>query len=279
MSATLLETNSLDERRGSVWDYISPSRLNCWLSCPLKFKLRYIDGIKSPSTPALFLGKHVHSGLEIFYRHKMLGITLMPEDVAGRMVDAWDQAVAEENISFKTLNDELSLKKQSVDLVAAYLAQIPDDEPAPTAVEVRMETPLVDPFTGEDLGIPMLGIVDLVLASDEGPVIIDFKTSSRSAPPFEVTHEVQLSTYSYLHRQMTGQREAGLEIRSLVKTRKPKIESHDYSARSDRHLARLFAIIREYLDSLDSGKFNFRPGWGCSMCDFRDGSHCRTWNP
>ena len=23
---------------GGVWEYISPSRLNCWLTCPLRFK-------------------------------------------------------------------------------------------------------------------------------------------------------------------------------------------------------------------------------------------------
>lgn len=264
------------EQRNDIWAYISPSRLNCWLSCPLKFKLRYVDGIKTPSTPALFLGKQVHSGLEIFYRYKMLGITLEQEAVAGRMVDGWDQAVSIEHICFETMNEELSLKKQSVDLVAAYLAQIPADESPPSAVEVKMEAPLIDPSTGEDLGIPLLGIVDLILAAEEGPVIVDFKSSSRSAPPFEVTHEVQLSSYAYLYRQLTGQRESGLEIRSLVKTKTPKIETHAYAARSERHLARLFAVIREYLDCLDSGRFNFRPGWGCSMCDFRS-THCSTW--
>jgi len=39
---------------------------------------------------------------------------------------------------------------------------------------------------------------------------------------------------------------------------------------------RLFAVIREYLDALDSGKFNYRPGFGCSLCDFREGP-CRGW--
>ena len=34
-----------------VWDYSSPSRLNLWLKCPLAWKLRYIDGVKTPSNP------------------------------------------------------------------------------------------------------------------------------------------------------------------------------------------------------------------------------------
>ena len=79
-------------------------------------------------------------------------------------------------------------------------------------------------------------------------------------------------------RQATGQEESGLEIRSLIKTKSPRIECHEYPARSEAHLRRLFALIREYLDAVDTGKFNFRPGWSCSMCDFRE-SHCRAWSP
>ena len=139
-----------------------------------------------------------------------------------------------------------------------------------------MEQPLVDPFTGEDLGIPLLGIVDLILDKPDGAQIIDFKTSARGGTPSEISHEVQLSSYAYLFRRLDGRQEAGLEIRSLIKTKTPKIEFHAYPAREERHLRRLFAIIREYLDSLDAGRFNYRPGWGCSMCDLRDGP-CRAW--
>ena len=180
-------------RSGGVWDYISPSRLNCWLTCPLKFKIRYIDRIRTPTTPALFLGKQVHAGLEAFYRHRQLGITLEPSDVAARMVNGWDQAVADEGMTFAATADELSLKKQAVDLVAAYMAKVPADEPRPLAVEVTMEAPLVDPVTGENLGIPLLGITDLVI-NDSGPVITDFKTASKSTAPSEISHEIQLTS-------------------------------------------------------------------------------------
>ncbi len=64
--------------------------------------------------------------------------------------------------------------------------------------------------------------------------------------------------------------EVGLEIHSLVKTKTPKIEGHRYQARTDAHFRRLFSVIREYLDALDRGRFNYRPGWGCAMCDFRE---------
>jgi len=278
IGASVLESSvvsSNNHRSGGIWDYISPSRLNCWLTCPLKFKIRYIDRIRTPTTPALFLGKQVHAGLEALYRHRQLGITLESSDVAARMEAGWDQAVAEEDMIFTSTNEELALKKQAVDLVAAYMAKVPADEPAPLAVEVTMEAPLVDPMTGEDLGIPLLGITDLVI-NDDGPVIVDFKTASKSSRPSEISHEIQLTSYAYLFRRLTGEQEAGLEIRSLIKTKQPKVEFHRYGRRSEAQFRRLFSVIREYLDALDSRRFNYRPGWTCSMCDFRD-SRCWQW--
>ena len=108
-------------------------------------------------------------------------------------------------------------------------------------------------------------------------MIADFKTAARGGAPLEITHEIQLSSYAYLFRELEGRSEAALEIRSLIKTKCPKIEFHRYPAREEAHLRRLFAVIREYLDALDVGRFNFRPNWGCSMCDFC-GSHCRQWS-
>jgi len=138
MSIKLLTCEEPQQRQGGVFEYISPSRLSCWLGCPLKLRLRYVDGIRSPTTLSMFVGKCCHSGLEGWYRHRQLGITLSAEDVAKRMVDGWGESVAEENMQFKTEADEMKAKLQTVDLVVAYLSHLPDDEPRPLAVEARM---------------------------------------------------------------------------------------------------------------------------------------------
>ena len=277
MSTTLLDRQSFQERQGGVWEYVSPSRLSCWGKCPLAFKFRYYDGIKSPTTASLFTGKVVHSALERWYRHRQLGVALAPADIVQRLGDSWDQTAAEEDMQFTSASEEDALKKQAAALVMAYLAYVPADEPRPLAVETAAEAPLVDPISGEDFGIPLVGIMDLVLDDPAGPVISDFKTSARSAEPLEITHEIQLTSYSYLFRHCTQRQEAGLEIRSLVKTKVPKVEFHAYPARTEGHFRRLFAILREYLDALDAGRFNYRPGFSCGFCDYRDGA-CQQWH-
>ena len=262
--------------RGGVWAYISPSRLGKWLTCLLAFRLQYVEGLRQPTTPSLFLGKVVHAGLEVFYRHRHLGVTLEAADVCRRMLEGWGQTIDAENMTFDSAETEQALQRQAAALVTAYLGYAPLDE-QPLAVEVATQTPLVDPVTGEDLGIPLLGVMDLIVDSPDGAVIADFKTAARSSEPLEIFNEIQLSSYSYLFRQLSGQTEVGLEIRSLVKTKVPKIEFHGYPARTDVHFRRLFAVIREYLDALDRGRFNYRPGFHCGMCDFATG-HCRDWN-
>ena len=271
MISTAHEANGLKERSRDVWAYMSPSRLNAWLKCPVAFKLRYIDGIRSPTTPSLFLGKAVHAGLECFYRHRQVGMHLEPGDVIQRLDTCWGALLSEDCMTFTSTSDEENLKQQAAGLIQAYLDQL-GDEPVPAAVETTLQEPLVDPFTAEDLGIPLLGVVDLIVPGDSSSVVVDFKTSAKSGPPCEKVHEVQLSAYSYLYRATTQQAESGLQIRSLIKTKTPKIECREYPARSESQLRRFFQIVRAYLDDLDRGRFVHRPGFGCTMCEFSDGT-------
>ena len=118
-------------------------------------------------------------------------------------------------------------------------------------------------------------MVDLILDAEEGTVIADFKTASRSSEPLR-SSKIQLTSYAWLFRQVSPWPEAGLQIRSLIKTKVPKVAFHAYPARGEGHFRRLFSVIREYLDALDSRRFSFRPGFGCGMCDFAN-SHCRRW--
>ena len=156
------------QRRGGLWAYVSPSRLNLWLRCPLAFKFKYVDGIRSATSPAMFLGKMCHSALEAFYRRRQQGTTLEFVDVIGHLEAIWGQAATDESMQFESSAKQQALKLQAVELLAAYLAQVPADEPRPLAIEQSLEAPLVDPIGGEELGIPLFGIIDLVVGGDRG---------------------------------------------------------------------------------------------------------------
>lgn len=262
--------------RSSIFDYVSPTRLNTWLSCPLKFKIRYVDGIREPTSPNLFLGKQVHRGLEFYYRRRQDGERATVTEVERQIVDLWDDAVSDEGMCFASQDDENALKQKCMNLVRTYLGQVDPDEGRPVAVESRLACPLIDPDSDDDLGISLLGYVDLILDGASGPIVVDFKTSARSNTPLDISHEIQLSCYAYALRHMFGETEHELQIRSLIKTKTPKVEIQRYPTRDDTHFRRLFAVIRAYLDDLHTGRYVYRPGWTCSMCDFRE-SQCRDW--
>jgi len=116
-----------------------------------------------------------------------------------------------------------------------------------------------------NFGLPG-GIVDLILEGEYGPIVVDFKTAA-SASYCNLQHELQLTAYANLVRAFYGYDESALEVRQLVKTKVPKIVTHKFSPRSDEHIDRFFNIVREYLDALDRGVFNYRPSWNCGMCE------------
>lgn len=88
---TSLQTSRARARPSGIRAYISPSRLNLWLKCPLAFQFRYVADIKTSTTPALFLGKTVHAALEFFYKSLQSGTVATAEEVGRYLVDAWVQ--------------------------------------------------------------------------------------------------------------------------------------------------------------------------------------------
>jgi putative RecB family exonuclease len=255
-----------EQKTGMIWDYVSPSRLNLWLKCPLAFRKRYIDGEQSEPTPALSVGKVVHAVIAHVYRQRMTGQLCTAEDLPKFVTDAWKMAMDTEPCYFDDDAHEDKCRCQVLDLVTAYTSSIPIHGETPIAIEQRYEVPLIDPATGEDFGIPLVGIVDLALQEEHGSVIVDLKTSAASSF-CTLQHELQLTAYAYCFREVMNRNELGSEIRQLVKTKTPKVQAHRFPTRSDEHFNRFFALIREYLDALDRGVYNYRPSWACGMCD------------
>ena len=254
-----------EQQTGMIWDYVSPSRMSLFFKCPLAFRKRYIDGIMAPASANLFIGKVVHSVLAHVYALRHAGYICHETELPQYIADLWNYTMETEPCYLDDDEAEKS-RYQILGMLQAYLSSTPIQDKMPVAIEKRYEVPLVDPLSDEDFGINCVGIVDLVLADEAGSTIIDFKTSASSSL-CELQHELQLTAYAYLFREAAGQDESCCEIRQLVKTKTPKVNVYQFPQRSDEHFTRFFNLIREYLDALDRGVFNYRPGWHCSMCE------------
>jgi len=138
---------------------------------------------------------------------------------------------------------------------------------APEAVAAVLER-LRPPAAGE--------IVIFDPCAGEGRALLQLAHGLRAVPYGIELSEDRAATVRDSLRGGQGHDEGGLEILSLVKTKTPKIEIHRDAPRTDAHFRRLFAVVREYIDGLDSGRLNYWPSFACGMCDHRD--LCAGWS-
>ena len=177
---------------------------------------------------------------------------------------------------FSSLLEERALQRQACVLLATYWEQRVPGEPPPLSVSEWVTAALFDPATGEDLGVNLVGELDLVLDGPAGPLIVDVRTASRSASSVDLLQEVQLTCQAYLFRHLAGCAEGGLETRRLVNTKTPQLQVQRWPARTEVHFRRLLAVIRAYMAAGQAGRVIYRPSLACSWCEYRD-TACRTW--
>ena len=88
-----------------------------------------------------------------------------------------------------------------------------------------------------------------------------------------LSNEVQLTAYSMLYRSTSGKKERGLEIKSLIRTKVPKLLITSLPPRDNFHVKRLISLVKAFVVGTKSGLYPACPGLNCMMCDFK--SHCQ----
>ena len=243
---------------------VSPSRLNIFLQCRLKFWFRYVAGLAKPKTAALHVGSAVHSVLKAWNKARWKSQPLTLTELFTEFSKAWE----EDPMQWADGAEEEE-KKTGWRLVETYIreSKIPESL-KPDAVEVSVEADL------RAHGLPkLIGILDLV----QSGTIIDYKTSSTTPNAEKVAHtnEVQTSSYAVLYREATGKRENGIELHHLVKLKNPKLVITALEPMSEQQQTRLFHLMEAYVEGLDRRDFVPAPGMQCVMCEFFN--ECRAW--
>ena len=249
---------------------VSATRLNAWLSCRLKYYFRYVLRLKSPKTAALYVGTTVHSVLKQWNRARWRKETLTPEQLESIYELAWVSEQQTEPVEWET-DEEPDEKKQGWALLQTYFSQSPiPANDRPEGVEVRIEADLAAH------GLPkLMGILDLVRAKG---VITDYKTMGQTPRDERAIHnnEVQLSIYSVLYREATGQKEGGRELHQLVKLKTPKLIVTQQGPMTDTEQTRLFKQLESYMAGVEREDYVPSPGMQCMACSYFN--QCRKWS-
>ena len=247
---------------------VSASALQLYLACPLKYRFQYVDKVEKPwRAAALAFGTSVHAAVEWFQKELMAGRSPHPEAVLAQFDADW-YAQNVEPLVFSDKDSRDSLHVKGHELLRLYLEQANGNQSV--AVEQPFEVPVVDPETGEDLGLTLRGFLDLVEAGD---VVVDLKTAARSIGVGDLERHLQLSVYALGYLLLHG-RIPTLRLDMLLKTKVAKLERFTTS-RSLSDLSWTARLLERAARAIEAGHFYPNPSWRCGECEYF--AHCQLW--
>jgi len=257
------------DRIAELQETVSASRLGLFHSCRLKFFFRYVMKIKKAPTPAMHAGSSVHAVLQAWNMSRWRKEMFATERFKSLFSVRWLALQAESKIDWS--GEEADERSSSWRALENYFIETPiKSDEKPEAVEVSASADL------SAHGLPtLIGIIDLVRA---GGRIVDFKLVGKT-PDVEMvvhTHGTQLTAYSVLYRDATGQREGGLELHHLVRTKKPKLIVTTLPPATDQQQTKLFRSMESYQEGVARQDFVPSPGFACMGCEYFN--ECRRWN-
>ena len=179
---------------------LSISQIETYQRCPMQYYYRYIEERISPPGIALVYGKSVHSAIECTHRHIAEYCRPAPEEeVKYKFLSAFDAGVKDCRL---WPDDDVAVSKDSgLDLVEKYnRTHAPYIWPLRTTVD---NTPWIEREVSTPVaGVPMMGVIDLIDASDARHdfvhfEICDIKTSKRRKTQADIDSSLQLTYYSY----------------------------------------------------------------------------------
>jgi putative RecB family exonuclease len=245
----------------------SNSRLSTFESCPLQFRLRYVDQLPVPPRESVeaFLGKRVHEALERLYQSVERGYKPTMAEMLASFRDSWEREWSDAIHvvrSGETVRGYQLIAERC--LVQYYKRHDPFDRGRTVGAELLVSYPL-DP----EKDIHLQGYVDRLVDLGNGNYEIhDYKTSRRLPTQVEIDRDRQLALYQ-MGVTLQVPDVASIRLvwhylahdRTLVSTRTPE------QLRELR--ASVLALIGRVEQAIAAGDFPARISSLCNWCDYR----------
>lgn len=167
--------------------YLSPSQIETFSNCPLKWKFSRIDKIKEPPTEATVMGNFVHSVFEELY-------ALLPEDrtldeARAIMRQQWDEKYEAEANKVLTEGHK-EFRWRSWWCVENYFAMEDPQSFTPKGIEFGLD--------GHIGKVRIRGFIDRFDSGADGLEVVDYKTGKVPPPNFQDAKFFQLLLYADL---------------------------------------------------------------------------------
>lgn len=250
-------------------DHLSASQINLYLQCSLKYRFQYIDKLPRPFKPSgLVFGSVIHSTLDWFNKERIRGNAFSMEKLLKIFEADWFSQKVETEIRYKNGETENGLLAIGKQILNQYFHS---DQKMPVDAEIPFSLPLVDPMTGEVLGLNVKGIMDLI---EKDHVLVEFKTSARTINQQDLQGSLQLTCYSYAYEMLFQKVPRLIKVVNFVKTRAPKMLVLE-AKREKKDSQRFFHMAKEVLRGIYSEIFFPRPSFMCKGCEYE--VPCKVW--
>ena len=250
---------------------LSVSQIRLYLSCSLKYRYQHLDKLPRVGRPAsLLFDSAMHAALEWLHKARRQGRQPPLEEIHRVFVGDWHAQTLGHSLIFTDRDDAEAMVRDGKDLLAEFYQEV---QPPVKEAALPFQMPFVDPETGETLGRPFRGVIDLV----EGDETVDeFRTALTGRPATDLSDNLALTAAAWAFETLFGHAPRALRLITLVRTPHPRIEVQTAS-RTSRDVERLFQVAKAVLKSIRSSAFIPNRGcWLCKDCPFDP--DCRLWS-
>ena len=246
--------------------HLSYSQVSTYLTCPLRYKLNYVDLIPPAFTSAaLAFGSAIHEAVAAYYQSRLEGDMLRPDQMLDVYRDVWRGA---EKIKYFNGDNEDSLLSKASSMLEVFHGRV---DPGFQVVGVE------EFFEFQIEGVPPLhGYIDLIEESETGRIsVVDLKTASKKPTESSAHSHLQLTAYS-LGSSAIGFEPDQLTLRLdvLTKTKNPELVRYE-TTRTQEERDRFVKLVRQVWHAIEHHAFFPREDWHCGQCAWA--THCREW--
>lgn len=244
--------------------HLSPSSVNTFLQCPLKFKYGKIDGLVEPPTEATLMGNFVHSVLEDLYATEPEDRTLGTARQLMRV--QWDKTYGEP-VSTIVRSQKLQQFRWNAWFCVENLWKIED--PVSTHID-EIEFELNHPLQG----VMMKGFIDRFNFNENGNIVVsDYKTGKVPRPEWENDKFFQLYIYAALLQEVGAGKVESLQLLYL---KGPKVLERKVEQKELESVIQTIVSVKKQIDeACEAEHFEYKKSILCNWCHFKP--QCPGW--
>ena len=228
---------------------LSPSKYQCYVMCPLKFKFQYIDKKPTIITPHLAFGSIVHDTIESI--EKLHSNKKNISTIYTILDDLWDPSAFDSDVMAQ------ECKQLARAMLRVWLRWYNKNQNKLVYSEKWIELDIQD--------VNVLGKIDRVEETPNGNYcIIDYKTGRDTETIDTIISNIQLNIYAMGIQKLHG---VLPKMASLFYLKSNKIVPYSITV---QHIKEFEQHINYITNDIKQEKYTANPGKHCGFCQFAD---------